>query len=113
MDLIVTDGHDRLLAAVSELFAATPRQRCLVHKQRNVLHAIPRRERGEVQAELLGIWDQASKQEAVAQLAANTRQIEQALSRGSEKSGRGRRQDLHVLRVPCEHASVYSDDQCH
>jgi putative transposase len=70
IDLIVTDGHDGLLAAVSDLFAATPRQRCLVHKQRNVLNAIPRRERGEVQAELLGIWDQASKQEAVAQLAA-------------------------------------------
>src|SRR6266702_2212387 len=70
MDLIVTDGHDGLLAAVAELFAATPRQRCLVHKQRNVLNAIPRRERGEVQAELVGIWDQPTKQEAVAQLAA-------------------------------------------
>jgi putative transposase len=41
-----------------------------VHKQRNVLNAIPRRERGEVQAELVGIWNQASKQEAMAQLAA-------------------------------------------
>jgi putative transposase len=36
IDLIVTDGHDGLLAAVSELFSATPRQRCLLHKQRNV-----------------------------------------------------------------------------
>jgi transposase-like protein len=27
MDLIVTDGHEGLLAAVSDLFAATPRQR--------------------------------------------------------------------------------------
>src|SRR5438874_1138145 len=70
MDLIVTDGHDGLLAAVKQLFSATPRQRCLVHKQRNVLNAIPRRERGEVQAELVGIWDQPSKQEAMAQLAA-------------------------------------------
>ena len=42
MDLLVTDGHDGLLAAVSQLFAATPRQRCLVHKQRNILNAIPR-----------------------------------------------------------------------
>jgi putative transposase len=33
VDLIVTDGHDGLLAAVSTLFTATPRQRCLVHKQ--------------------------------------------------------------------------------
>lgn len=70
IDLIVTDGHDGLLAAVAELFAATPRQRCLVHKQRNILNAIPRRERGDVQAELVGIWEQPTRQEAVAQLAA-------------------------------------------
>ncbi len=70
IDLIVTDGHDGLLAAVSDLFSATPRQRCLLHKQRNVLNAIPRRERGDVQAELVGIWEQPTKQEALTQLAA-------------------------------------------
>lgn len=70
IDLIVTDGHDGLLAAVGELFSATPRQRCLVHKQRNVLAAIPRRGRGDVQAELVGIWQQATKPEALSQLAA-------------------------------------------
>src|SRR3989440_6630968 len=70
IELIVTDGHEGLLAAVSQLFAATPRQRCLLHKQRNVLNAIPRRERTEVQAELMGIWQQPSKQEAVVQLEA-------------------------------------------
>ena len=70
IDLIVTDGHDGLLAAVSELFSATPRQRCLVHKQRNILNAIPRRERGDVQVELVGIWEQPTKQEALIQLAA-------------------------------------------
>ena len=66
----MTDGHDGLLAAVAELFAATPRQRCLVHKPRNVLNAIPRRERDDVQAELGGIWEQPTKQEAMTQLAA-------------------------------------------
>jgi transposase-like protein len=70
LDLIVTDGHDGLLAAVRDLFPATPRQRCLVHKQRNVLNAIPRRERGEVQAELVGSWKPATKQDAMAQLTA-------------------------------------------
>jgi putative transposase len=70
IDLIVTDGHDGLLAAVKELFSATPRQRCLVHKQRNVLNAIPRRERAEVAAELAGIWDQPTKEEALTQLMA-------------------------------------------
>jgi putative transposase len=70
IDLIVTDGHDGVLAAVGQLFAATPRQRCLVHKQRNVLTAIPRRERSEVQAELVAIWQQPTKQEALVQMAA-------------------------------------------
>src|ERR1700737_3579542 len=68
IDLIVTDGHDGLVAAVSELFSATPRQRCLVRKQRNVLNAIPRRERGDVQAELTGLWDNPQREEQLTQL---------------------------------------------
>jgi transposase-like protein len=51
MELIVTDGHEGLLAAVSALFSATLRQRCVVHKQLNVLNAIPHRERKEVNTE--------------------------------------------------------------
>jgi len=57
IDLIVTDGHEGLLAAVKAVFTAAPRQRCLLHKQRNVMSAIPRRERGDIQAELVGIWE--------------------------------------------------------
>lgn len=70
MDLIVTDGHDGLLSAVSALFPATLRQRCLVHKQRNVMNAIAHRERSEVATELAGIWKSLTKEEALTQLAA-------------------------------------------
>ncbi len=70
MDLIVTDGHEGLLAAISALFPATPRQRCVVHKQRNVLNAIPHRERKEVTAELAGIFKQEKKEDALLNLAA-------------------------------------------
>ena len=70
VDLIVTDGHDGLLAAVSSLFTATPRQRCLVHKQRNVMNAIPHRERQEVATELAGIFKQEKKEDALLNLAA-------------------------------------------
>src|SRR5437773_4956258 len=80
VDLIVTDGHDGLLATVSALFSATPRQRCLVHKQRNVMNAIPKREQQEVAAELAGIWKQENKESALLNLAASTRQIPSALS---------------------------------
>ncbi len=74
-DLIVTDGHDGLLAAVTDLFGATPRQRCLLHKQRNVLGAIPGRVRQDVEAELVGIWAQPNKQGALIQLAADHQPI--------------------------------------
>jgi putative transposase len=70
IDLIVTDGHDGLLAAVSALFPATLRQRCLVHKQRNVMNAIPKREQQEVSAELAGIFKQEKKEDALLNLAA-------------------------------------------
>ncbi len=70
VDLIVTDGHDGLLAAVSALFTATLRQRCVVHKQRNVMNAIPKREENTVATELSGIWKAATKEEALTQLEA-------------------------------------------
>ncbi len=89
IDLIVTDGHDGLLAAVKELFAATPSPRCLLHKQRNVLSAIPRRERGDIQAELIGIWDQQSQAGSSDPADSLQSQVRSALSRGGAKPGRG------------------------
>jgi putative transposase len=70
IDLIVTDGHDGRLSAVASLFPATLRQRCLVHKQRNVMNAIPHREQKEVGSELAGIWKQEKKEDALLNLAA-------------------------------------------
>src|SRR5256886_2014082 len=70
IDLIVTDGHDGLLAAVASLFPVTLRQRCLVHKQRNVMNAIAHREHKEVATELAGIWKSQTLEEARTQLAA-------------------------------------------
>ncbi len=70
VDLLVTDGHDGLLAAISALFPATLRQRCLVHKQRNVMNAIPKREQAEVVTELTGIWKQEKREDALLNLAA-------------------------------------------
>src|SRR5713226_7523061 len=70
IDLIVTDGHEGLLAAVADLFPATLRQRCLVHKQRNVMSAIAHREHKEVATELAGIFKQEKKEDALLNLAA-------------------------------------------
>lgn len=66
----MTDGHEGLLAAVSALFSATPRQRCVVHTQRNVLNVVPHRERKEVATELAGIFKQEKKDDALLNLTA-------------------------------------------
>ncbi|GHO47094.1 hypothetical protein KSX_52570 [Ktedonospora formicarum] len=65
IDLIVTDGHEGLLAAISALFTVTPQRCCGVYKQRNVLNAIPYRERKEVRTELAGIFKQEKKEDAL------------------------------------------------
>jgi putative transposase len=70
IDLIVTDGHEGLLTALAALFAAPPRQRCVVHKQRNVMNAISKRERAPIATELAGIWKAATKEDALIELAA-------------------------------------------
>ncbi len=70
IDLVVTDGADGLLAAIAALFPATPRQHCLIHKQRHVMSASPKREQQEVMAALKGIWTQEKKEDALLNLAA-------------------------------------------
>jgi putative transposase len=68
--VFLTDGNDGLLAALAQTFPATPRQRCLLHIQRAVSSAIPKGERGKIWAEISGIWQQPTPEEALTQLAA-------------------------------------------
>jgi transposase-like protein len=76
--LFITDGNDGLLAALAEVFPATPRQRCLLHIQRSVASAIPKGERGKIWAELSGIWQQPTKAQAQDQLLAFKARYERA-----------------------------------
>ena len=64
LDLAVTDGNDGLIAALKEVFGATPRQRCIVHKARNVVSAVPKRVRGQIGAEVTNIWQQPDAENA-------------------------------------------------
>src|SRR5579859_3115939 len=109
IDLIVTDGHDGLLAAVSQLFSATPRQRCLVHKQRNILNAIPRRERSDVQVELVGIWEQPTKQEAFIHLAAFKAKYARRYPEAVRSLAEDEEHLLTFYALTREHAPTHSD----
>ena len=113
MDLIVTDGHEGLLAAVSALFPATPRQRCVVHKQRNVMNAIPHRERQEASAELAGIFKQEKKEDALLNLAAFKAKYQKRYPEAIRSLIEHARAFVDILRLPADHASLHSQHQCH
>ena len=54
--LVVLDGGKALRAAVDEVFGAVSVQRCVRHKERNVLDHLPERDRSAVKARLRHAW---------------------------------------------------------
>lgn len=70
VDVIVSDGHAGLIRACEKYFTATPRQRCVVHKERDVLTYFPSRLYHQVRSELKASWNQPSKAAAKEYLAA-------------------------------------------
>jgi transposase-like protein len=62
--LITTDGAPGLIAAVEQAWPRSLRQRCLAHKQRNILDKVPDSARQEVKAALNGIYYADTRQVA-------------------------------------------------
>jgi putative transposase len=54
--LVVLDGSKALRAAVDAVFGPVPVQRCIRHKERNVLEHLPERDRPVVKARLRRAW---------------------------------------------------------
>lgn len=54
--LVISDGSKGLIAAIKDVWPEVPRQRCTVHKVRNVLERVPKRRRAEVRPYLNAIF---------------------------------------------------------
>lgn len=54
--LVISDGNPGLLRAVSEVWPEVPRQRCVVHRMRNILARVPKRRHEEVKRALRSIF---------------------------------------------------------
>jgi transposase-like protein len=75
--LVVIDGAKALRKAVRDVFgAATPVQRCIRHKERNVEGHLPERERPWVRRKLRSAWADPDHGRALASLEALARQLE-------------------------------------
>jgi len=64
IDLWVTDGGQAMLGAIRLTFAASQRQRCVMHKLENVLSSVPQKQREQVEPELKAVLYQHTRQEA-------------------------------------------------
>lgn len=66
LQLIVTDGCAGLAAALQTVYPRVAHQRCWVHKLRNLLSAVRRRDHAAVKADAQAIYQAASRSEAMA-----------------------------------------------
>jgi putative transposase len=55
--LVATDGASALIAAVEEVWPKSLRQRCVMHKTRNILDKVPQAAQGEIKQRLQAIWN--------------------------------------------------------
>lgn len=55
--LVISDGGPGLIAAVEVVLCGSLRQRCLIHRARNLLAKVPRHAQGRVKAEYWAIFD--------------------------------------------------------
>ena len=65
--LVITDGNPGLLRAIDEIWPEVPRQRCVVHRTRNVLARVPKKRHAEVKKALDRIFHAACLDDAKAE----------------------------------------------
>lgn len=62
--LMITDGNQAMISALSSKFPGVKRQRCIKHKMENVLGYVPKKQRDMVGEELKAIFYQESREKA-------------------------------------------------
>jgi transposase-like protein len=55
--LVISDGGAGLIGAVELVFDRSARQRCLIHRARNLLARVPKHAQGQVKTEFWAIWN--------------------------------------------------------
>jgi putative transposase len=75
VQLVISDAHEGLKKALSQVFAGASWQRCRVHFMRNLLARIPHRDKQAVADAARLIFDQPNRQSAVDQLRALTEKM--------------------------------------
>ena len=97
--LFVIDGSKALRKAVRSVFGEVPVQRCLWHKQRNVLGHLPERDRPPIKARLRRAWRETDYDRALAQLRRLVDELEHTHPGAAGSLREGMEETLTVIRL--------------
>jgi putative transposase len=101
--LVVSDGNAGLVRAVKETWPTTPRQRCVVHRTRNVLARVPKKDHRRVGQALNRIFYAPSLEEALAAAEEFARRWKNVYPSAAETLGRDLADCLTFFRFPPRH----------
>jgi putative transposase len=98
--LVVIDGSKALRAAVNDVLGTrTPVQRCVCHKERNVLDHLPERDRDLVKRRLRRAWAETSYRPALEQLTTLAAELERSHPGAAASLREGMAETLTVTRL--------------
>jgi putative transposase len=97
--LFVIDGAKGLRKAVRNVFGDAPVQRCLRHKERNVIDQLPERERPNVRQRLRRAWALADHARALDQLRRLAAELDRSYPGAAGSLHEGIEETLTVTRL--------------
>jgi putative transposase len=97
--LFVLDGSKALRKAVRSVFGEVPVQRCIWHKERNVMRHLPERDRPQVKARLRKAWRETDYPRALEQLTRLSDELEHTHPGAASSLREGMQETLTVIRL--------------
>jgi transposase-like protein len=97
--LCVIDGSKALRKAIGEVLGPVPIQRCIRHKERNVLDHLPERDRAQVRTRLRRAWAEDDHERALGQLQALAGELERSHPGAASSLREGLAETLTVTRL--------------
>jgi transposase-like protein len=97
--LFVIDGSKALRKAIRSVFGEVPVQRCLWHKQRNVMHHLPERDRPPIKARMRRAWRETDYERALEQLSRLADELQRTHPGAAGSLREGMEETLTVIRL--------------
>ena len=97
--LFVLDGSKALRKAVRSVFGEVPVQRCVWHKERNVMQHLPERDRPPIKARMRRAWRETDYQRALEQLRVLAGELEHTHPGAAGSLREGMEETLTVIKL--------------